>query len=327
MTEMNTRKRLAVLSIAVLSSALMTVPAAMAETFNFSSSPLTNLNPASATINGGFTKFPTGKGLYITQCIQPVGTARPAICSDSVQVWVSDSAPAPAVKSTSAITIKPTALISGRTGTADCTKVSCGLFFRVDHIGPTDTSEDKFLPITFTAGAVGPALPADSFTVTANGAPLVRNVPSNLTYRSEVKIVATARSGLTPVITSSTPDCVFRNGSITALKGTGICAIDVRTQGNATVAPTSANYPFIVDLGIQTIPTFALTLKPGTKVNLPSQTSFGQPVTYRAAGKNCRVVKATLEGIKSGSCRIVATASAKPGLWKAFVDNYAVKIG
>jgi len=324
---MRIRKSTIVIAIVAISSAIFSAPAARAETFVFSSSPLTNLSLVNATVNGGFTKFPTGKGLYITQCNQPVGTARPTICSDSVQVWVSDSGLPTATKSTGAIVIKPTPTISGRTGTADCTKISCGLFFRVDHLGSNDFSEDKFLPITFAAGTAGPALPADVFAVTADGAPLVRNVPSQLSYRTEVKIVATSRSGLTPVITSSTPDCVFRNGAIMALKGTGICALDVRTPGNATIAPTSANYPFNVGLGIQTISSFALTLKPGAKLTLPSQTSFGQPVTYRAAGKNCRVVKTTLEGIKGGSCRIVATASAKSGLWKAFTDNYAIKIG
>ena len=58
----------------------MVTPAqANAETFALvKCSPLTNLDPAGATINGGFTKFPTKAGMYIQQCIAPVGTARPA---------------------------------------------------------------------------------------------------------------------------------------------------------------------------------------------------------------------------------------------------------
>jgi hypothetical protein len=89
---MKIRKSSIVISIAGLSMAIFSAPVARAETFVFSSSSLTNLNPASATINGGFTKFPAGKGLYIQQCNEPVGAARPTICSDTVQVWVSDTA-------------------------------------------------------------------------------------------------------------------------------------------------------------------------------------------------------------------------------------------
>jgi hypothetical protein len=323
---MRIRKSSIVIAIAGLSMAIFSAPVASAETFVFSSGPLTNLNPTSATINGGFTQFPTGKGLYITQCIQPVGAARPAICSDTVQVWVSDTSMG-ATKSTGSISIKPTAIISGRTGTADCTKVGCGLFFRVDHLGPADTSEDKFLPITFAEGLVAQALPSDVFTVTANGAPLVRNVPSNLSYRKDVIIVATSTSGLPTVVTSSTPDCVIRDGAITALKGTGICAIDVSTPGNATVAATSANFPFIVGLGEQSIKAFPLTLKAKAKLSLPTQSSFGQNIKYVTESKNCRITRNTVLGVKKGSCRVTASAAGQDGLWKAFVRNYTIKIG
>jgi hypothetical protein len=232
-----------------------------------------------------------------------------------------------AKKSTGSISIKPTAIISGRTGTADCTKVGCGLFFRVDHLGPADTSEDKFLPITFAEGLVAQALPSDVFTVTANGAPLVRNVPSNLSYRKDVIIVATSTSGLPTVVTSSTPDCVIRDGVITALKGTGICAIDVSTPGNATVAATSANFPFIVGLGEQSIKAFPLTLKAKAKLSLPTQSSFGQNIKYVTESKNCRITRNTVLGVKKGSCRVTASAAGQDGLWKAFVRNYTIKIG
>ena len=306
--------------------AIFSAPIASAETFVFSSGPLTNLNPATATINGGFTKFPAGKGLYIQQCNEPVGTARPTICSGTIQVWVSDTARG-AAKSTDPVTIKPTTTITGPTGTVDCTKATCGLFFQVDRFGPTDTSEDKFMPITFAEGTAAPSLAPDVFTVTANGAPLVRNTPSNLNYRSEVTIVATALSGLATEVTSLNANCVIRDGKISALKGNGECAISVKAAGNATVAPTSAIYPFILGLGEQSIAAFSLKVKVKKKLSLPAQSSFGQNIKYVTESKNCRITRNTVLGVKKGSCRVTASAAGQDGLWKAFVRNYTIKIG
>lgn len=323
---MRIRKSSIVIAITALSLAIFSAPVAKAETFVFSSGPLTNLNPASATINGGFTKFPAGKGLYIQQCNEPVGTARPTICSGSIQIWISDTGRG-AAKSTDSVTIKPTTTITGPTGTVDCTKAACGLFFQVDRFGPNDTSEDKFMRITFAEGTAGPTLAPDVFTVTANGMPLVRNVPSNLTYRSEVTIVATAASGLPTEVTSLNANCVIRDGKISALKGSGDCALNVKAAGNATVAPTSTIYPFILGLGDQTIRAFPLKLKVNARLSLPAQSSFGQNIVYLTESKNCRAVRNTVQGVKKGSCRITASSAGQDGLWKALVRNYTIRIG
>ena len=317
--------RTAIVMAAVVLSGL-SVPQAHAETFKFSSSPLTNLNPAGATINGGFTAFPAGKGLYIQQCIEPVAGARPTICSDTVQVWVSDSGTPGTVKSTSGIAIKPTTTITGRAGSADCTKVTCGLFFRVDHLAPTDTSEDKFFPITFAAGVAAPVLPADIFTVTADGAALTKNVPSALSYRKQVAIKVTAQSGLTPEVTSSTADCSYANGILTALKGSGICAIDIKTPGNASYVATSANYPFLVGLGEQTIPALATKLKAGKTLTLPAESSFGEKIIFTTSSKNCSVKSGKVKALKKGSCLVVARAAGKTDFWKPLVRNFTIAI-
>jgi hypothetical protein len=323
---MKNRKRFTLIAMVALFSALFAAPAAKAETFIFASSSLTSLNPASAVINGGFTKFPTGKGLYIQQCNEPVGTARPTICSGSVQVWVSDTAMG-ATKSTGSITIRPTTTITSPAGTVDCTKATCGLFFQVDRFGPSDTSEDKFMRITFAEGASAVSLTRDILSVTANGVALVPNVASNLTYRSEVEIVATVASGLPTELVSLTPDCVVRNGSITALKGSGECALNVKTAGSASIEPTSEIFPFRVGLGEQSIKTFLLALKVKSKMALPAQSSFGQNVRYKTESKNCRITRNTVLGVKKGSCRVTASAAGQDGLWKALVRNYTIKIG
>ena len=325
----NIRPTLISITIAALLVGFIAAPSAQAETFAFSSSPLTNLNPAGATINGGFTKFPAGKGLYISQCTEPTAEGRPAICSDAVQVWVSDSGERGTVKSTSGITIKPTVAISGRGGSADCSKVICGLFFQVDHVNNpslTDKSEDKFLPISFAAGVATQTLSSDIFVVTADGQVLTKNVPSNIYYRKSVKIVVTTQSGLTPEVTSSTADCTYSAGILTALKGSGICAIDVKTSGNATTQPTPANYPFYVGLGEQSIATIAASIKVGKKVTLPAETSFGEKIGYKTTSKNCQVSKGVLKGIKKGSCVVTATAAGKANLWKPLVRNISIPV-
>jgi hypothetical protein len=322
----HTRPSIVSITLATLLFGFVTAPSAQAETFAFSSSPLTNLNPAGATINGGFTKFPAGKGLYIQQCIEPIAGARPTLCSSTVQVWVSDSGTPGTVKTTSAITISPTVTITGSAGSADCTKVSCGLFFQVDHLGRNDFSEDKFLPITFAAGVAAPALASDSFTVTADEQLLTKNVGSNISYRKAVKIVVTTQSGLMPEVTSATPACTYSAGVFTALKGSGVCALSVSTAGNATTAPTTANYPFFVGLGEQSIATLATAVKVGKRITLPAETTFGEKIAYRTSSKNCQVSKGILKGIKKGSCVVTATAAGKVDLWKPLVRNISIPV-
>jgi hypothetical protein len=318
------RVRTAIVAAAVVLSGL-SAPQAFAETFKFTSSPLTNLNPAGATINGGFTAFPVGKGLYIQQCVEPVAGARPTICSDAVEVWVSDVSQG-ATKSTGAIVIKPLTQISGRGGSADCTKVTCGLFFRVDRFGPNDLSEDKFMPISFAPGVAGPVLPMDIFTVTADGAPLTKNVPSNLIYRKGVTITVTAQSGLTPEVSSATDDCSYANGVITALKGSGLCALSVKTSGNASFAATPANYPFYVGLGEQAIAPFASKITRGKTLSLPVESSFGEKITFTTASKNCSIKSNKVKALKKGNCVVVARAAGKADFWKPLVRNFTIKI-
>lgn len=92
------------------------------------------------------------------------------------------------------------------------------------------------------------------------------------------------------------------------------------------MAATSANFPFIVGLGEQSIATFPLTLKVKKKLSLPAQSSFGQSIKYVTESKNCRITRNTVLGVKKGSCRVTASAAGQDDLWKAFVRNYTIKI-
>ncbi len=317
------RKRSIITAVTIAIASLGSIAPAQAETFVFASSPLTNLDPAGATINGGFTKFPTKAGMYIQQCVAPVGTARPATCSDTIQLWVSGSGGQGTTSPTGAIAIKVAGSIIGKGVTVDCTQVQCGLFFRLDHTAATDTSEDKFMPISFKQGSSAPALAADEITVTLNGTPLVRNVPRNLAYRADAKIVATAKSGATVNLTSLTPDCTYSNGVLTALKGSGQCALAYSTVASATTAATSGNFPFVLVPGTQKISLSALTIAKGKTKALPATTNFGTEVKYSSNSKNCRVELNVVE--VKGPCTLTAHADEKAGMWSALHKVIKVK--
>lgn len=318
------KRRSAITAVVIALSSLVFTSQAQAETFGWASSPLTNLDPAGSTINGGFTKFPTQAGMYIQECIAPVASARPVTCSDTLQVWVTAAGGQGSISSTGGIAVKVAGTIVGKGVSVDCTKVQCGLFFRLDHTAPTDVSEDKFFPISFKSGASAPVLAADEITVTLNGTPLVRNVPSNLAYRADAKIVASAKSGATVTLTSLTPDCTFNNGTLTALKGSGQCALAYSTTASATTAAASGNFPFLLVPGTQKVALTSLAIAKGKTKALPATTNFGGEITYKSNSKNCKVELNIVE--VKGACTLTASAPAKAAMWTALKSAIKVTI-
>lgn len=303
-----------------------TIAPARAETFVFSSSPLTNLDPAGTTVNGGFTKFPTKSGMYLAQCVEPVGSARPVTCNDATQLWITPAGGTGTTSPTGAIAMKVVGSITGKGVTVDCTTNQCGLFFRLDHLATNDISEDKFLPITFKAGVAGSVLPADAVVVTLNGKMLTPNVPSNLGYRAAATIVATTKSGLPVTLSSLTPECTVVDNQLTALKGSGQCALAFKTAGSTSYAPAAGNFPFLLVPGDQRVSASFTSLKKSTSKKLPSLTNFGEEVTYKSKSKNC-IVKANVVSAKNmGSCVITATAPEKTNMWNALATNITISV-
>ncbi len=318
------KRRSAITAVVIALSSLVFTTQAQAETFGWASSPLTNLDSAGATVNGGFTKFPTQAGMYIQECVAPVGTARPTTCSDTLQVWVTAAGGQGSISSTGGIAVKVAGTIVGKGVSVDCTMVQCGLFFRLDHTAPTDFSEDKFFPISFKSGAAAPVLAADEITVTLNGTPLVRNVPSNLPYRADAKIVATAKSGAAVSLTSLTPDCTIDNGVFTALKGSGQCALAYSTTASSTTAAASGNFPFLLVSGVQKIALKSLSIAKGKTKALPAATNFGSDISYKSNSKNCKVELNIVQ--VNGACTLTATAAAKVDMWGALKSTLKVTI-
>ncbi len=319
-------KEVSTVLMLVLLGSLMNTPASHAETFVFQSGSLSNLDPAGSTIRGGFSAFPTEAGLYIQQCIAPVGGARPATCSDDIQLWVSDSGAAGSVSSKGDISLKVMGTITGRGVTVDCTTASCGLFFRYDRTKGSDLSQDKFIPITFRAGSVSSTLTPDEVTVTFNGKKLVRNVPGKLAYQAPATVTAKAKSGLPVTLTSLTPECVFADGKFTALKGVGQCALGHSTAGSPTVAASVANYPFILTLGTQRIEGAPKSLKLGASKALPTETNFGSQISFTPVGNKCTISNGVVTSAKRGTCVLRASAEAKEGMWKALATQVKIAI-
>jgi hypothetical protein len=223
---------------------------------------------------------------------------------------------------TGGIAVKVAGTITGKGVSVDCTKVECGLFFRYDHTAPTDISEDRFMPISFREGAAAPLLTADEITVTLNGSALTRNVASNLPYRADAKIVATAKSGAQVTLTSLTPDCTYVNGVFTALKGSGQCALAYSTAASSTVAAATGNFPFILVPGTQKVALTSIKIAKGKIKALPNTTNFGSEISYKSNSKKC-VVELNIVEVK-GNCTLTASAPAKAGMWDGL--NKKIKV-
>lgn len=315
-----------VLTAIVALSAIAGIPSANAATFSWSSQPLTNLAADGAVIHGGFTTFPTRSGLYIQECAAPdVAGSRPTNCTDLA--WVTTSGAQGSISSKGDISFTLKAKFNGKQGPVDCTAVKCGLFFRLDHLAPTDTSEDTFLPISFAASTSNSTLKlVDAITLTLNGAPLTKNVPVNLGYRAEAVLKATSTSGLPVTLTSATPDCTVVGNVLTALKGSGVCAVNAETAGNSQYEIAKANYPMMLVPGTQTLGISKFALKRGATKALPATTNFGADVTYTSNTKGCKVELNIISAISGKACVLKVSAPAKAGMWNALKVTLPVTI-
>ncbi|MEJ6617878.1 MAG: hypothetical protein QNL07_01230 [Candidatus Planktophila sp.] len=313
----------AVLSVAILVPFISAAPS-QAETFKFMSGPTENLDPAGAKVNGGFASFPKGAGMYMQQCIAPVAGNRPVTCDDINSLWVTASGEAGSLVATGPISMPISAKITGKGVSVDCTVAQCGIFFRLDRTAGEDKSEDKFIPITFRKGAAAAALPADEVTVALAKKTLVRNVPTNLSYRGPGKIVASSKSGLPIIFESLTPDCTYSKGTFKALKGAGECALAYSTAGNESFAASRGNFPFILVPGVQKISRMPKGLVKNKPKALPYETNFGTQIKYKSLSKNCAIELNLIQLRNSGKCKVQATAAAKEGMWQKLSITFSL---
>ena len=166
----------------------------------------------------------------------------------------------------------------------------------------------------------------DSILLTLNGTTLTKNVPVNLGYRAKATITATATSGLPVTVVSATPDCTYANGALTALKGAGVCALSVSTEGNATYDIARANYPFILVPGNQKVSLTTFGIKKNTTRVLPATTNFGTAITYKSNSKSCKVELTLLMASKGKGCVLTLTAAGKDQMWLPLKTTVKVNI-
>ena len=142
----------AVLGVIVALTALTALPANAAAS-NVVVSPTTAV-ARTGTVNVTLANIPAGQGVYVMFCAKPNNAGRPTSCFGR-GVWASTDTTAlgqGAVSATNPISLPVAASFTPQGGSAvDCDLNVCGVFVRRDHMGPTDTSLDQFVPVAFVS--------------------------------------------------------------------------------------------------------------------------------------------------------------------------------
>jgi hypothetical protein len=292
----------------------------------------THAQGAQATLVGTFTDIASngatvplllsnplsGSGYYIQECIQPTTGARPTICNNAAQLWISNS-PGASFTLSSVILLKPSAAFTSGSTSVDCFQSKCGVFLRLDHTKPIDFSEDQFIPLSFkVTSTVPPALASDSIVATLNGVTLSTSAAIKLAYRTPATLAATSAAGAVLTFDSLAPECARDGMKITALKGAGLCNISISSPGTATSGAITMQYPIELTLGVQKIP----AIKIGTK--LATVTNFGEKVQYKASG-SCQLKNSVLSA-KTGTCTVKASAPGRSELYSPLSVRVAIKV-
>jgi hypothetical protein len=319
------RRIIAVASAMAL--AIVVAPAAIAQTkimfTQANGAPLSTAPTVSAGENLYFvlSGFPTGKGLYAYEAVQPSSAGSSPTYKDSSRentLWISTA---------NGATSSPTAVITfkvnnGNSWGADCAHQQCGLWFEFDHTNSTDRSEDQFVPFTFTAASSGGATsvglettnkPKDTISVKINGVLANNTVLGTIAYRQVLTFAATAESGSPVKLISYTPDlCPVSGNTVTALKGSGQCDIAASSPGNATLGAKESHFGFNLAPGTQTanLGHISFKVKVGDSWTLAKVTNFGESISYKALTKNCSISGVKLKAVKAGACKISASAPA-----------------
>jgi hypothetical protein len=273
---------------------------------------LSDIAASGATVPLLLSNAIAGTGYYIQECAEPASGVRPTICNDAAQLWISNS-PGASFPLSAVILFKPSANFISKTTTVDCFVSKCGIFLRYDHTKPTDTSEDKFLPLLFKVSAAAPALPSDLISATLNGLAMSTSTPIKLAYRAPATLAATSASGAVLSYVSLAPECALDGMKITALKGTGLCNISISSPGSVTSGAITKQYPIELTPGVQVIP----EIKIGTK--LATVTNFGEKVIYKAFG-SC-LIKKNVAIAKKGMCTIEASAQGRSNLFLPLMQS------
>ena len=186
----------------------------------------------------------------------------------------------------------------------------------MDHNSTYDTSEDQFIPLTFTRTTT--TTTRDTIYVKINGKSVDNEETYKAKYSETLTVVATTRSGAITTLTTTTPTfCSISGMNVSILKGTGMCDIVVTSPGAGQFTSATEKISIKLMKANQNI-IYESKVKPGASITLPALTRFGQKITYSGPStSNCTLAGNFVAFRKVGACEIRANA---PGLTDTYYD-------
>lgn len=223
-------KRIAIALIAVLAFST-NMPGAHAANMVVKPAKVNDL-AAEESVAITLEKFPSRAGVYLQQCEAAVGNARPENCNAQTQLWISNSRGA-SFTPTSAITMK----LVAKFGSVDCTIQKCGIFARYDHTAGTDTSEDQFIPITFSTSAA-PIAPVQVIVEKQS----LPTLPKSIRAGKRLSLPLQTEQGTTLTYrTASSKICTIKDNVVRALRA-GNCAVQIFAPASEKYEMLASNY-------------------------------------------------------------------------------------
>lgn len=305
-----------------LSVGLLINPSAASPAISLSVSPNTGLETGdSMTIT--VANLVDGYGVYASLCkagATPMDV--PVYCDPNTLVWMTANGGSGSVTSPTSVTVSSS--FTGQAGqntsdtlAVDCLVDDCVVYVRADHMHASDYSYIRTAAVTFVDGGVIKS--NDSATATYGSVTLHAHQAGHLSYRKPITLNVETASGLPTTLTSLTPDCSVVGNVVTALTGTGVCAIGVTTAGDDEYNALSTNFPFYLHITDPVLTANWWSLKKvvvGQSVNFPKSkfsTDLGQDVQLKSTNRAiCQVqTKATYFKVlflKAGTCQLQATA-------------------
>ena len=160
-----------------------------------------------------------------------------------------------------------------------------------------------------------PATPVvESFNVTPQGQTITFGALPNKAFGTlPFAVSATASSGLTVSLASTTPPVCTTSGATVTLVGLGSCTIQATQPGNSSYAAALADQTFTVTQAAQTITFGALSNKAfgSAPFSVAATASSGLPVTFASNSNICSVAStksgATITVAIGGTCTLQAS--------------------
>lgn len=223
-------KRIATILVSILASIALPVAAQAAEMV-IKPSKTTNL-AAEETITIVLENFPSKAGIYLQQCAESAMGLRPLDCNPQTQLWITN-ARGGSFMPNNTISMK----LVAKYAATDCVSQKCGIVARYDHTAGTDTSEDQFLPITFSTGTTIVEAPVSAIETQG-----VAELPKSLKVGKRLSLpIQTLQDISISYRSASTKVCSVKNNVVRAIKQ-GRCKLQLFAPASDAYAMFALNY-------------------------------------------------------------------------------------